>query len=175
VNDSLEVQVLYPALYGGEGLAKRKGCTVEKDASVPVDDLYSAFKDWCEDNERKKLDKSHFGIDMRAAFPAVTKTRTGRGQERVNIYAGIKLGVIEQAADAPPSDHSADPLADEEAASPRYTTTMGHEVGNPLPYGTECEKCGSPRGVVYRIRQKDGTRTGRLHEGCADAVFGAAP
>jgi putative DNA primase/helicase len=53
----------------------REKCVIGADKEVEVDVLYTAFKAWCGDNEHPKLSKQVFGRDLRAAVPAVRKTR----------------------------------------------------------------------------------------------------
>ena len=80
------------------GAFVREKCILRADAEVPVDDLYAAYKGWCQVSEYPKSPKAHFGRDLRAACPSVRKTRPRDGSRRHFVYAGIKL--VEQEAEA---------------------------------------------------------------------------
>jgi putative DNA primase/helicase len=78
----------------------REMCQVDPTKEVAVEQLYDAYKSWCETNEHPKATQQVFGRDLRAAVPAVRKTRprtkTPRLQDekedRHHVYAGIDLG-----------------------------------------------------------------------------------
>ena len=53
----------------------RERCEVGADKDAEVDQLYAAYKMWCEDNEHPKASKHVFGRDLRAAVPGVRKVR----------------------------------------------------------------------------------------------------
>jgi putative DNA primase/helicase len=53
----------------------REKCEIGPTLQVGVDELYTAFKSWCEDNEYPKSPKAVFGRDLRAACPTVRKMR----------------------------------------------------------------------------------------------------
>jgi len=73
------------------GAFVRERCTLEPDAEIAVDALYSAYKDWCQAGEYPKSPKVHFGRDLRAACPSVRKTRPRDSDSRHYVYAGIRL------------------------------------------------------------------------------------
>jgi putative DNA primase/helicase len=66
----------------------REHCTLKPQLQVGVDDLYESYKKWAEDAEYPKASKHVFGRDLRAAFPAVRKSRLG-DRARVHVYLGI--------------------------------------------------------------------------------------
>jgi putative DNA primase/helicase len=72
----------------------REKCELGADKQVNVDVLYTAYKQWAEDNGHVKMSKSLFGRDLRAAHPSIRKTRprdrTGE-DERHHIYTGIDI------------------------------------------------------------------------------------
>jgi len=68
----------------------REQCVVGVDKTIPVESLYTAFKDWAEYNGHLKRSKQIFGRDLRAAIPAITVHQHGT-EHRVRIYAGIAL------------------------------------------------------------------------------------
>jgi putative DNA primase/helicase len=86
-------------------------CKLGFDDEIAVDELYAAYKDWCQVCEYPKSPKAHFGRDLRAACPSVRKTRprdpdgqTDTTKRRPYVYAGIRLrteGDDETEADAP--------------------------------------------------------------------------
>src|SRR5262249_31254338 len=69
----------------------RERCKLESDAEIAVDDLYAAYKRWCEASEYPKSPKAHFGRDLRAACPSVRRTRPVDETKRHYVYAGIRL------------------------------------------------------------------------------------
>ena len=71
----------------------REKCDVGADKEVEVDLLFGAYKTWCEENEHPKASKQMFGRDLRAAVPAVRRSRTHprEGDGRHYVYAGISL------------------------------------------------------------------------------------
>jgi putative DNA primase/helicase len=72
----------------------REKCEIGVDKEAEVDQLYAAYKGWCEDNEHPKASKHVFGRDLRAAVPSVRKARPARpgsGEERRYVYAGLAL------------------------------------------------------------------------------------
>jgi hypothetical protein len=79
------------------GAFVREKCELGFDDEIAVDELYAAYKDWCQVCEYPKSPKAHFGRDLRAACPSVRKTRPREpdGQpnatKRPYVYAGIRL------------------------------------------------------------------------------------
>jgi putative DNA primase/helicase len=69
----------------------RERCKLGSAEENDVDELYKAFKQWADTNEYLKMDKGHFGRDLRAACPSVKKTRPRDGTRRRFVYAGITL------------------------------------------------------------------------------------
>jgi putative DNA primase/helicase len=72
----------------------REKCELGADKQIDVDVLYTAYKQWAEDNGYEKRSKALFGRDLRAAHPLIRKTRprdkTGE-DDRHHVYAGIAL------------------------------------------------------------------------------------
>jgi putative DNA primase/helicase len=73
------------------GAFVRERCKLDGGAEIAVDDLYGAYKSWCEISEYPKSPKAHFGRDLRAACPPVRKRRPRDGSKRHFVYAGIRL------------------------------------------------------------------------------------
>jgi putative DNA primase/helicase len=72
----------------------REKCELGADKQIDVDILYTAYKQWAEDNGYEKRSKALFGRDLRPAHPLIRKTRprdkTGE-DDRHHVYAGIAL------------------------------------------------------------------------------------
>jgi putative DNA primase/helicase len=73
------------------GAFVRERCKLGADDEIAVDDLYGAYKNWCEVGEYPKSPKAHFGRDLRAACPSVRKVRPRDGSKRYFVYKGIRL------------------------------------------------------------------------------------
>ena len=73
------------------GAFVRERCKLGADDEIAVDDLYGAYKSWCELSEYPKSPKAHFGRDLRAACPSVRKRRPRDGSRRHFVYAGVRL------------------------------------------------------------------------------------
>jgi putative DNA primase/helicase len=68
----------------------REQCEVSTGSSVDVDDLFKAWKTWCEGQGRDHPGtKQSFGRDLSAAFPALRVTQPRVGGERIRRYEGI--------------------------------------------------------------------------------------
>lgn len=70
----------------------RNRCELGADLSVPVDELWGAWKAYCEDDNRHPGTKVALGKDLRASAPSVRKVRPRDGDDRTHAYAGIALG-----------------------------------------------------------------------------------
>jgi len=67
----------------------REYCTVAPGHRVRVDDIYNAWKQWCDQDGRTSItSKQTFGRDLAAAVPGVVRRR---GAGDVPFYAGIAL------------------------------------------------------------------------------------
>jgi putative DNA primase/helicase len=73
------------------GAFVREQCKLDAGAEIAVEDLYAAYKSWCEQAEHRKSDKARFGRDLSAACPSVRKRRPRDGSKRYAVYAGIRL------------------------------------------------------------------------------------
>ena len=73
------------------GAFVREKCEIGANNEIEVDRLYAAYKAWCEENGHRELSKQLFGRDLRAAVPAVRRTRPRDGGDRPYVYAGIDL------------------------------------------------------------------------------------
>lgn len=86
----------------------REVCVVGAGQSVFMEDLYSAWGNWCSSNGRRQPGtKASFGRDLRAAVPGLGDSRPGVGRDRKRMYEGI--GLVESPASEPwPEDLTAD-------------------------------------------------------------------
>jgi putative DNA primase/helicase len=66
----------------------RERCKLDAQAHIAVDEIYAVYKTWADENEYPKASKHVFGRDLRAAFPAVRKSRVG-DKARTHVYIGI--------------------------------------------------------------------------------------
>jgi putative DNA primase/helicase len=69
----------------------RERCEMGTDKQVGVDDLYTRYKAWAEENGQEKKSKNLFGRDLRAINPAIRKARPWAGGDRDMVYTGIGL------------------------------------------------------------------------------------
>jgi putative DNA primase/helicase len=66
----------------------REKCEVDPAKGVEVEQLFGAYRTWCEANEHPKASMQVFGRDLRAAVPSVRKVRSGTS-DRHHVYTGI--------------------------------------------------------------------------------------
>jgi putative DNA primase/helicase len=70
----------------------RECCIVGPQYSAAVDDVYAAWREWCEANGRDRPGtKQSFGRDLRAALPMLRDSRRGDGNVRYRQYEGIAI------------------------------------------------------------------------------------
>jgi putative DNA primase/helicase len=69
----------------------RDECETGPDKGIAVDAIYSAYRQWCDENGHSKLSKQTFGRNLRAAFSQVRMKRPREGESRVRTYEGIAL------------------------------------------------------------------------------------
>lgn len=70
----------------------RDRCVVGPAYRTPVDDLFAAWRTWCEANGRKEAGTIQtFGRDLLAALPQIRRVRPQVGDERYRGYEGIGL------------------------------------------------------------------------------------
>jgi putative DNA primase/helicase len=71
----------------------RDRCVRGPEHEVKIDDIYTAWRAWAEDNGHVKSTKQVFGRDLRAAIPGLRVARVGGHEsgERERIYQGVKL------------------------------------------------------------------------------------
>jgi putative DNA primase/helicase len=67
-------------------------CNVGLNKTVKVDELWGAWKNWCQwEGRRDAGTKAWFGRNLRSALPGLTVTTPGTRDNRVPTYVGIEL------------------------------------------------------------------------------------
>jgi putative DNA primase/helicase len=69
----------------------RDRCTQGGEQSVPIDDLYTAWRGWAEDNGHVRSSKQVFGRDLRASVPGLRVAQHGPEGTRIRVYLGVGL------------------------------------------------------------------------------------
>jgi putative DNA primase/helicase len=70
----------------------RDRCEVGPGKTVSVDELFSAWRKWCNNEGVKETgSKEWFGRNLHAAIPELIKTRPRHGEKQVRMYQGIGL------------------------------------------------------------------------------------
>ena len=71
----------------------RDKCKLGPEFFVPTDELFKAWKQWCDSQGSKSGTQNVFGRNLGSAEPSVEKARTrdGRLKKRRSYYTGIKL------------------------------------------------------------------------------------
>jgi putative DNA primase/helicase len=69
----------------------REMCVLDANATVTRDDLYAAWRQWCEENGHRVTAKATFGRDLRAVVPGLKQTHPRVKGVQVWGYAGIGL------------------------------------------------------------------------------------
>jgi putative DNA primase/helicase len=78
------------------GAFVRDVCTIGHDQQVGKDDLYDAWKRWCEDEGYARAGtKATFFRDLRAAVPGVIANRPREGEGRRQVLLGIAISASE--------------------------------------------------------------------------------
>lgn len=86
----------------------RERCKIEPEGVVGVDELWHAWKEWCESQSRVPGNKNGLGRDLRAAAPLIHKERL-RVEDgvRVHTYKGIRLLKTQEVNEDAPKTHDA--------------------------------------------------------------------
>jgi len=88
-DSSAEVLQQMEDLSSPVGAFVRDRCEVHCDASVDVEALWNAWKNWCEESNTTASTKAVFGRDLRAVVPTLKLVRPRESGERVYRYAGL--------------------------------------------------------------------------------------
>jgi putative DNA primase/helicase len=85
------------------GAFLRDRCVVKRDQQVGVDDLWTAWKSWSDDQSRHYGNKQTFGRDLRAAIPGLKIQRPRDDGARHRVYLGVGLSNENNGEDRGPS------------------------------------------------------------------------
>lgn len=66
-------------------------CVIEHSARIPKDELFGAWKTWCEANNQSAGSLPTFGRLLKAAYFSISEKRPQQGYERWHEYIGIRL------------------------------------------------------------------------------------
>ena len=70
----------------------KERCNIGLGFTCEVDEMYRAWRGWCETNGIRQPGPKHvFSKNLRAALPRITKTQPRAGDGRENVYSGIEL------------------------------------------------------------------------------------
>jgi hypothetical protein len=69
----------------------REECVLDPNREVTREDLWTAYKTWCDENGYKRPTKEILGRDLRAAFPSIQSKRPREGEARTRCYTGLRL------------------------------------------------------------------------------------
>jgi putative DNA primase/helicase len=70
----------------------RDRCDIDPGRSIQVDELWKAWKEWCQDQGRDRPGtKQGFGRDLRAALPGLKVVQPREGSSRYRVYGGVGL------------------------------------------------------------------------------------
>jgi putative DNA primase/helicase len=107
---------------------------IDRAATVPKDDVWSAWKEWSEDAGIRKGTKDVLIRDLRAVDPNIISTRPTVDGKRVYMLSGLRLQqvgeTIDQTPDTPDRKDS-----DEGSGPPPSTMSRVEETVSPSPNG----------------------------------------
>lgn len=90
--DGAELQAEMEDLGSPIGTFVRERCIVDPEEQATKADLYSAWKEWCEDNSRREIgDRATFGRNLRSVVPGLKDERPRQAGKRLQILRGIGL------------------------------------------------------------------------------------
>lgn len=70
-------------------------CVIAPGAMVPIDELFNAWKEWCDSEGREHYGtKNTFGRQLGAVFPQISRAQPREGESRFRAYSGIRLRSI---------------------------------------------------------------------------------
>ena len=121
----------------------RDRCIKAPDLEIAVEDLYKAYRSWCEENGRPACNSATFGRDLRASCPGLRIVR--HRPARCRLYSGLALGTL---------------WTDDDDEGVSIAST-----GDTHCIADICAHCGKPGGEVW---EWDGQPV-RLHPDCQEA------
>jgi len=66
-------------------------CDIGNECSGLIDDVYTAYRNWSDEQGRRASIKQVFGRDLRAAMPQIKTEQLWNGGSRTRTFAGLKL------------------------------------------------------------------------------------
>jgi putative DNA primase/helicase len=150
----------------------REKCVLKN--QIGHDDLYAAYKLWCEDNGHTRSPKTVFGRDLKAAFPSIKTIRPwADGKDRTRIYVGIRLRSVDDDEANEQRSNNVQNLCGlsglndhEEAGSPHSPHKNGSFPLHPSGLG-RCVQCNGPEADAPLVMGKEYPPAGvHLHEQC---------
>lgn len=128
----------------------RDRCTINPMAEAPVDEMYTAWKGWADDNGHRHGSVQTFGRDLRAVVPGLRTVRPRVDDDRERHFRGIVLGTQADIGEdrgplrtigAPESPVRAGPRPDPSSAHVRpkpldpdsVEGRYGHAIGEDVP------------------------------------------
>jgi putative DNA primase/helicase len=153
----------------------RDSCTVGTGEEVGVTELYSAWKEWAEENGHRAGSQQTLGRDLRAVAPSLRMRRPREGDGRERRYHGLSLTSAHIGAGRGPArtGDESEPTGAESApvvrAGPR-TTPMWAQVETPP------SKSDSTTNTCGQCHQLNAELVGRDRKGrpaCADCAVTA--
>ena len=124
----------------------RERCTREPGAEVKRDVLYTAWKDWAEENGHAVTAKSTFGRDLRAVVPELRDFQKRDGFQMFRYYGGIAL-------------LPASPASDGETAGQDVSSEAGYPASNgqAKPQVSDPEAGEAPKSA-FKTRYNNGAK-----------------
>lgn len=129
----------------------RDRCTAGAGCECSVDELYAAWRSWCEDNGMDRPGtKQTFGRNLRAVLPALAVSQPREGASRERRYVGITLTETHNGGDRVP------PRATAPESTPARSGTRANPLRSPTPNGADptgdahCDRCGRPTDYTVR-------------------------
>jgi putative DNA primase/helicase len=136
----------------------RDGC--DRGGEVAVDELFSAWRSWCDDNGHRAGSKQTFGRNLRAVVPALRITQPRDGATRERRYVGVSLSTA----------HNGEARVPPRASDPEDTPARDGTRENPL-WG---QQSNSPNGAQPAACPRHQTRWGPRKD-CPDCEALATP
>lgn len=122
----------------------RDCCEVGETYEVLCDDMWKAWKEWAEDNGVSKGTTAVLGRSLRTACPSVRTIRPRVADQRIRVYAGIRLGP-RWSADIPKPTHMENQAGNGLFENPEKVVGHIPDHADQADQGT-CPTCDEPVG-----------------------------
>ena len=116
----------------------------QRRGEVPVDDLFDAWKAWCENNGHRPGSVQTFGRDLRAAVPVLRVRQSRDGDARERRYAGVSLQRAQQPS-ASPAHNGPDRVPPRATCDARGCDDPARHCGS----GTYCRRHAAMLGAAW--------------------------